>query len=70
MSRILEYVETCARLPGQKFASREGSCIAGRFCMYIPVIETDLDARDRLRAGMYCVHQGGLARMLWNLIPT
>ena len=35
--------------------SREGSRIAGRAHAYIPVIETNLDARDRLRAGMACV---------------
>ena len=47
MSRILEYVETCEILPGHELAIREGSRVAGRARAYIPVIETDLDARDR-----------------------
>ena len=52
MSRILEYVEACARLSVHEFASWEVSRLAGRACAYIPVIETDLDARDSLQAGM------------------
>ena len=46
-NRIMEYVETCTRLPGHKFASKEDSHLAGRARAYIPVIETDLDACDR-----------------------
>ena len=36
--------------------------------MYIPVIETNLDVRDKSRAGMACVHQEGLARMFRHSI--
>ena len=68
-SRIWEYVDTCARLPGHKFASMEGSCVAGRDCAYIPVIDTDIDARDRSRAGMARVYQGGLTHMFRHLRP-
>ena len=69
MIRILKYVGTCARLPGHKFARRESSRVAGRARAYIPVIETDLDAHNRLRAGMDRVQQKGIAGMSQNSIP-
>ena len=66
-SRILEYVETCASLPGHEFGVREGPRIAGRARAYIPVIKTDLDARDSSRAGMARAQKRGITRMFQHL---
>ena len=65
----MEYIETCARFPGHEFASREGSRVERRARAYILVIETDLDARDSLQAGMDRAQQGGLARIFRHFIP-
>ena len=69
MSQILEYVETCASLTGHEFAIREGLRVVGRDRAYIPVIKTNLDARDSFQACMDRVQQGGLARMFRNSRP-
>ena len=48
---------------------REGSRVAGRARAYILVTKTDLDARERSRAGMARVQHGGIARMFQHSIP-
>ena len=60
---------TCTRLTGYKFASREGLRVAVRARAYLPAFHTDVYDRDKSRAGMARVQQGGLARMFRHSVP-